>query len=238
MHGVLVAEPETGIFRFRHALLAEAIYATVLPGEREELHARIAEVLAGARLTRPSSRRTGRLQVATRRRSYLGRGRPPAEAVFGLPEGHAHVERALALWDLVPAAVEFVNPELDEVCSWAAEFASRTGTAPRAVELTRRAIELVGESDRPGAAVLYQRLSRYLFESGADDTVLAELERALELVPAQPPSAVHAKVLFQARKRFAARGARSHSPSAGSAGGRSCGRRTPTRVPGARPHGQ
>ena len=34
-HGVLVADQATGSFRFRHALLAEAIYATILPGERE-----------------------------------------------------------------------------------------------------------------------------------------------------------------------------------------------------------
>ena len=45
-HGVLVADQATGSFRFRHALLAEAIYATILPGEREELHARLAEELA------------------------------------------------------------------------------------------------------------------------------------------------------------------------------------------------
>ena len=45
-HGVLVADRATGSFRFRHALLAEAVYATILPGEREELHARLAEELA------------------------------------------------------------------------------------------------------------------------------------------------------------------------------------------------
>jgi predicted ATPase len=45
-HGVLVAVQATGSFRFRHALLAEAVYATILPGEREELHARLAEELA------------------------------------------------------------------------------------------------------------------------------------------------------------------------------------------------
>jgi ATP/maltotriose-dependent transcriptional regulator MalT len=44
--GVLVTEPETGSFRFRHALLAEAIYTTILPGEREDLHARLAGELA------------------------------------------------------------------------------------------------------------------------------------------------------------------------------------------------
>src|SRR5262249_47320432 len=37
-HGVLVADQASGTFRFRHALLSEAIYATLLPGEREELH--------------------------------------------------------------------------------------------------------------------------------------------------------------------------------------------------------
>jgi hypothetical protein len=47
-HGVLVAEQTTGSFRFRHALLAEAVYATILPGEREELHARLAGELAGS----------------------------------------------------------------------------------------------------------------------------------------------------------------------------------------------
>ena len=45
-HGVLVVDQATGSFRFRHALLAEAVYATILPGEREELHARLAEELA------------------------------------------------------------------------------------------------------------------------------------------------------------------------------------------------
>jgi predicted ATPase len=45
-HGVLVGDQATGTFRFRHALLAEAIYGTLLPGEREELHGRLAAELA------------------------------------------------------------------------------------------------------------------------------------------------------------------------------------------------
>ena len=69
-HGVLVADQATGSFRFRHALLAEAIYATILPGEREELHARLADELARSAPRRPpSSRRTGRRRVAAPRRS-------------------------------------------------------------------------------------------------------------------------------------------------------------------------
>ena len=44
-HDVLVPDQPAGSFRFRHALLAEAIYTTVLPGEREELHERLARAL-------------------------------------------------------------------------------------------------------------------------------------------------------------------------------------------------
>ena len=45
--GVLVMEPPGAGFRFRHALLAEAIYATILPGEQ-----RVAEAEAGPRRLR------------------------------------------------------------------------------------------------------------------------------------------------------------------------------------------
>ena len=67
-----------GSFRFRHALLAEAIYATILPGEREELHARLAEELARATAASPpSSRRTGRRRAARRGARRIGRSGAP-----------------------------------------------------------------------------------------------------------------------------------------------------------------
>ena len=196
-HGALVAEPETSSFRFRHALLAEAIYATILPGEREELHARLAEELArsgaaGAAELAPHWTAAGRNSEALVASVEAAR---QAEAVFGLSEARAHIERALVLWDVVPDASELVNLELAELCSWSAELASSTGSAPRAVELQRRAIELVGEVDRRRAALLHARLSRYLYECGKDDAGLAALGHAVELVPAQPPSAERAEVL-------------------------------------------
>jgi DNA-binding CsgD family transcriptional regulator/tetratricopeptide (TPR) repeat protein len=198
-HRVLVAEPETSSFRFRHALLAEAIYATILPGERDELHARIAEELArsgaaGAAELAPHWAAAGRNAEALVASVEAAR---QAEAVFGLSEAHAHIERALVLWDVVPEAAELVRLELAELCSWTAELASSTGSAPRAVELQRRAIELAGEGDRRHAALLHARLSRYLYECGKDDAGLAAQERAVELVPAQPPSAERAEVLVR-----------------------------------------
>jgi DNA-binding CsgD family transcriptional regulator len=118
-----------------------------------------------------------------------------AEAVFGLAEALVHLERALRLWDAVPDAAELVKVDLAGLCASAAEAAWHTGAAPRAVELARRAIELVGDSDPRRAALLHEGLGRYLHDSGHGDVALAAVERAVELAPAQPPSPERAQVL-------------------------------------------
>lgn len=196
-HGVLVPDQAAGSFRFRHALLAEAIYATILPGEREELHARLAEELARTAAAAPAElaphwAAAGRSVEALAASVEAARG---AEAVFGLAEALAHLERALALWDSVPDAAGVAQLGLGELCTWAAELASQTGAAPRAVELARRAIGLVGASGPLRAALLHESLARYLHESGRADAALAAFERAVELVPPQPPSAERAQAL-------------------------------------------
>ena len=99
--GVLVADQAAGTFRFRHALLREAVYATILPGEREELHGRLAEELT----------RTGAAAGAAELAQHWAAARHApealvtsvaaareAEAVCGLAEARAHIERVLALW--------------------------------------------------------------------------------------------------------------------------------------------
>jgi tetratricopeptide (TPR) repeat protein len=196
-HGVLVPDQAAGSFRFRHALLAEAIYATILPGEREELHARLAEELARTAAAAPAElaphwAAAGRSVEALAASVEAARG---AEAVFGLAEALAHLEQALALWDSVPDAAGIAQLGLGELCTWAAELASQTGAAPRAVELARRAIGLVGASGPLRAALLHESLARYLHESGRADAALAAFERAVELVPPQPPSAERAQAL-------------------------------------------
>ena len=85
-----------------------------------------------------------------------------AEAVFGLAEALAHLERALALWHAVPDAAELVGLDLAELCTRTAELASQTAAAPRAHELGRHAIELAGEADPHRSALLHVRLGEYL----------------------------------------------------------------------------
>ena len=195
--GILVVEPQTGSFRFRHALLAEAIYSTILPGEREELHAHLAEKLE----------RSGAARAAELAPHWAAAGRATdalvasieaaseAETVFGLAEALAHVERALALWESVPGAAELVRVDLVDLHAWEAELASQTGAAPRAVDFVRRAIDLVEREDPLRAPRLYERLGQYLHESGKTDAALAAFERGVDLVPTLPPSAERARAL-------------------------------------------
>jgi len=189
-HGVLIAEQATGNFRFRHALLAEAIYATILPGDREELHAALAEALASSGAASPAELAPHWTAAGRSREALVASidAAREAEAVFGLAEAQAHLERALALWPEVPDATKLAGLDLAGVCTRAARLASQIGTAPRAVELARRAIELVGADDLHRAAILHVDLGEYLYETGKNEAALAELERAVELAPTKPPS--------------------------------------------------
>jgi DNA-binding CsgD family transcriptional regulator/tetratricopeptide (TPR) repeat protein len=196
-HEVLVPDQATGIFRFRHALLAEAIYTTILPGEREELHARLADELLRTAAASPGElaphwAAAGRSAEALAASVEAAR---QAEALFGLAEALAHLERALALWSAVPDAAGLARLDLAGLCSWASELASQTGASPRAVELAGQAIDLVGEKDPPRAALLHVRLGVYSYATGSNDAGLAAFERAVELVPAQPPSPERAQAL-------------------------------------------
>src|SRR6185312_6058157 len=118
-----------------------------------------------------------------------------AQAVFGLAEALAHLERALELWADVPDAAELVGLDLAELSSWAAEQAVLTGASPRAVELGGQAVALVGDGDPVRAGLLHARLGRHLLLAGRRDAAVAALERAVALVPSAPPSEDRAQVL-------------------------------------------
>jgi DNA-binding SARP family transcriptional activator len=127
---VLVAGRTTPSYRLRHALFGEAIYATLLPGEREELHARIAQAL-----THQPALATGTAPAAEQAQHWVAARRPvealeaslraarDAEAVSGLGEALTHLERVLELWEEVPTAESLAGVALPTVLSWAAELA-------------------------------------------------------------------------------------------------------------------
>jgi DNA-binding SARP family transcriptional activator len=144
-HGVLEPDHDAGSFRFRHALIAEAVRGTLLPGERELVHERLARALSEA----PRLAAGGAAEEA---HHWVAAGRPvealeaslraarEAERVSGLSEALRHVERVLELWESVPQAEELAGLALPSVLDWAAALvgSSSEESPALAVEEARR----------------------------------------------------------------------------------------------------
>ena len=174
-HGVLEPDHDTGSFRFRHALIAEAVRGTLLPGERELVHERLARALSEA----PQLAAGGAAEEA---HHWVAAGRPvealeaslraarEAERVSGLSEALRHVERVLELWESVPQAEELAGLALPSVLDWAAALvgSSSEESPVLAVEEARRLY--------PSAVVLESLAVRVSPPFGAE--AIAALRRA------------------------------------------------------------
>jgi len=208
-HHVLVpADAEAGPlgadegYQFRHALLREAIYHELLPGERSRVHARYAELLAvpggtGPRGVAEPGRAAElahhamaghdlRLALAASVQAALEADdrEAPAEVLL-------HAERAIELWSAVPDAEAVAGVDECSVTRWAAWGASSTGDPDRGIALGRRALELAEERGDPAlTARIGQRYALRLLDlAGREHEALAAARRALELLEREPPSA-------------------------------------------------
>ena len=191
-------------YSFRHALLREAIYADLLPGERRNLHLRLARALDAQPLL-AGSRVPGTAELA---HHWYAAGELPAALMASVDAGAAaeglcapgeawlQYERALELWDRVDPAPGELPLERLEVLRRAADAALMTGEEQRAIALGRDMLARVDERDNPvRAALAYERLGRYLWSAGCDQDALPAYRRAVELMPDDPPSAELALVL-------------------------------------------
>ncbi len=204
-HHLLRNESSGPGYAFRHALLREAVYDDLLGGERRSLHLRLAQALS-ERLDAGAS-----AAVAVELAYHWYAGREPAralpvciqagiaaEAVHAPAEALVHYARALEIWG---AAAETVTAgalplRRVEVARRAAEAADLCGEPGRAVKLARLVLALVDEERDPVATALaHERLGRYLWVRGHGEDALPEYQRAVELIPAEPPSEERALVL-------------------------------------------
>jgi DNA-binding CsgD family transcriptional regulator/tetratricopeptide (TPR) repeat protein len=199
---VLVPDPKAGIERymFRHALLQEAVYDDLLPGERTRLHsafARTLEVRDGG---------TGTYAAELAYHWYAAHDLPRAleaavaageraEARYAFPEATRQFELAVELWDRVPDAAERVGRDRRTLLAQLAGVA-RFVDAPRAVSHIEAAIALVDEQADPvEAGLLYERLGRYAWIAGQGETALEGYRTATRLIPETPPSAARARAM-------------------------------------------
>ena len=186
---LVVVDHGTDVYRFRHALIGEVVYAELLPPERKRLHRRIADALADQpQHVLARADRAGELAF------HLDRAGDHAAAFAALllaadaaetvapAAALRHLERAFELWDVAgePAAAAHRGDRLWQ----AAELASGAVGNARAADLARAAFEY-GAPPR-GAAWGHERLGRYLWASGHIEECAAEFAAAAALLPAHP----------------------------------------------------
>jgi DNA-binding NarL/FixJ family response regulator/tetratricopeptide (TPR) repeat protein len=192
---VLVVDPVGERYRFRHALLQEVVYGDLLPGERSRLHATYARLLADqgpaaelAYHAMASHDLPGALAALVRAAADAGEVSAPAEVLH-------HLTQALELWDRVPDAAAVAGVDRAGLLLCAAEAASNSGEFRHAVSLGREAVAAVdAATDRLRAARAYEYLGDYLQQTSDLDEALATCRRAVELVDADPPTALRARV--------------------------------------------
>jgi len=202
-HHILVADPAGrsvtagDTYVFRHALLHEAIYQDLLPGERSRLHAAFAALLspggagdlgepgAVAELAHHALAAHDlplALSASVRAADEADRRGGPAEVLL-------HAERALSLWPAVPDAESVTGVSEINVTRWAAWAAAATGDPDRGVALARRAVELADrEPDPLQAADLRTRYATRLLELGEGEEPRQVVAEALALFEGAAPS--------------------------------------------------
>jgi DNA-binding CsgD family transcriptional regulator/tetratricopeptide (TPR) repeat protein len=192
---VLVVDPAVESYRFRHALLQEVVYGDLLPGERTRLHATYARVLAESG---PAAELAWHALASHDLPGALGalvRAAADARDVFGPAEAYHHLTQAIELWDRVPDAAAVAGIDRPELLLRAAQAASDSGEARHAASLARDAVGAIDAAAAPlRAAVAYERLAWFLLEVEESPEVLDAARRAVELVPAAPPTPLRARV--------------------------------------------
>jgi DNA-binding CsgD family transcriptional regulator len=198
-------------YAFRHALIREAVYDDLLPGERTRLHSRFAEVLDADAGLVPA----GRAAIEQAHHWYHAHDttaalesawRAAAEAEHAL--AHAEqltlLDRVLELWEKVPDASQRIGATHLSVLEQAAIAAESANNGERGYSFASAAIDEIDAAAEPARAALLlearSRLSAHLGHQGA----AADVRAALDLVPPGSADEARAKVLISAIKHMPA----------------------------------
>ena len=175
-------------YRFRHALLREAVHNELLPGEHSALHRRYAELLAAD----PTLLSADAQPAELAHHWYAARDYPKAyeasllaakaaDRRYAYAEEHKMLERALDLWDQVPDA----QPSFGKLLFKTSRAAHLAGDAHRSLFLADKALKRLDPDEDPGTVALVHNVrSRGQRVLGRSDGV-QDLYSALELVSAE-----------------------------------------------------
>lgn len=195
---VLVPDPDAPAYEFRHALMQEAAYAELLPGERVRTHRAYAQVLSAELVENPAAAAELAYHAELSLDVPLALGASVnaglhALAVHAPSEAQRHFERALAWWCAVPdAEVVAGRSELD-VHQLAAQAAAAAGDPARAVVLLQAADQLADRSgDTELRVAVRATLAAARYHAG-DPRAEATSAEALALAQQLGPSSARAQ---------------------------------------------
>ncbi|WP_246260581.1 helix-turn-helix transcriptional regulator [Cellulomonas taurus] len=177
-HHVLVGEDDR--VAFRHALLAEAVYADLLPGEQVALHRDYLRAIAEQPTLGTAAERAHHALLARDDRSALSAAREAATEAARLlapDEELRHLETVLRLWPAVPSAADELGTDRVRLLLTAAAAGGRAGLTTRAVQLAREAVDSVTD-DPELMATAEIALARQLLAAERADDALAATTRA------------------------------------------------------------
>ncbi|CAL9664621.1 HTH-type transcriptional regulator MalT [Streptomyces sp. enrichment culture] len=191
----LLVAGDGGTYAFRHALIREAVYADLLPGERSRLHGSFARLLTGrGRTPESAAERAHHYRESHDLPEALGASLEAADhaRLLGAPaEELRHLEAVLDLWGTVDPAARPAGDGADRVSLTlrASAAAAHAGESHRAVALTRAALDGVGrDADSELAARVRYTLAGNLLSVDNLAAAYAYSSEALALIPAEPPS--------------------------------------------------
>ena len=189
---MLIAGEDGSLF-FRHALLREAVYDDLLPGERVELHLALAraieqrDVADGDGTAEAAGTIAGHYAAAGDQpaalRAFTRAARAARDALaFG--ESADLAERALELWPRVADAEALAGMNRPDLLTLAAAAQSQVGDHNRSAVLLESALaEINAETDPYRYSWVLARLARTLWALNRGLEGVATAERALAMLP-------------------------------------------------------
>ena len=209
-HQLLVPDGDEG-YVFRHALLREAVYGDLLPGERTRLHATMSALLSEEyRLATPGTA-AELAQHCLASHDIPGafaaslRAGDEAEQIGAPAEAHHHYDQALALWERVAEPEKTAGMPRGKLGLLSATNAADSGDSERAVHLLRRLRQALAAQPSTGtleelnlASRIGERLAFYLMlmdDLKAQGEAIEVARATVDAVLDKPPAWQHARAI-------------------------------------------
>ena len=212
-HQLLVSDGTEG-YVFRHALLREAVYADLLPGERTRLHGTMSTLLSDEQRLAVPGTAAELAQHCLASHDIPGafaasiRAGDEAERLGAPAEAHRHYDQALALWERVSEPEKTAGmargkarPDVREQRGGQRRCGAcraPAAPAPARARRPRRQCADAGAEDASLACRIGERLAYFLMlvdDAKANYEAIEVARETVEDCPANPPTWWHARAI-------------------------------------------